>query len=96
MFPNKDIACSYSMAKTKLSFMMNFGIATHFTTLQLERLVKSKVYTIHFDETLNEVVQKCQMDSSLRFWDKTASEAAMQYFDPKFVGHASAQDSRTA
>ena len=92
MFPNKDIACSYSMAKTKLSFMMNFGIATHFTTLQLERLVKSKVYTIHFDETLNEVVQKCQMDSSLRFWDKTASEAVMQYFDPKFLGHASAQD----
>ena len=38
------------------------------------------------------MVQKCQMDFSLRFWDKTANQAAVQYFDSKFLGHASAQD----
>ena len=72
--------------------MINFGIATHFRTLLLEKLVKSKFYTVCFDESLNEVVQKCQMDFSLRFWDKTANEAVVQYFDSKFLGHASAQD----
>ena len=59
MFPDNDIARSYSMAKTKLSYVINFGIATHFRTLLLEKLVQSKFYTICFDESLNKVVQKC-------------------------------------
>ena len=84
MFPDSDIARSYSMAKTKLSYAINFGIATYFRTLLLEKLVKSKFYTVCFDESLNEVVQKCQMDASLRFWDKTANEAVAQYYDSKF------------
>ena len=73
MFANSDIARSYSMAKTKLFYVINFGIATYFGTLLLEKLVKSKFYTVCFDENLNKVVQKCQMDFSLRFWDKTAT-----------------------
>ena len=32
------------------------------------------------------------MDFSLRLWDKTANEAAVQYFNSKFLGNASAQD----
>ena len=92
MFPDSDIACSYFMAMIKLSYVINFGITTHSRALLLEKLVKSKFYTVCFDESLNEVVQKCQMDFSLRFWDKTANEAVVQYFDSKFLGHASAQD----
>ena len=92
MFPDGNIARSYSMAKTKLSYVINFGIATHFRTLLLEELVKSKFYTECFDEKLNEVVQKCQMDFSFRLCDKTVNEAVVQCFDSKFLGHASAQD----
>ena len=80
MFPDSDIARSYSMTKTKLSYVINFGIATHFRTLLLEKLVKSKFYTVCFDESLNEAVQKCHMDFSLRFWVKTANEAVVQDF----------------
>ena len=32
------------------------------------------------------------MHFSLRFREKTANEAVVQYFDSKFLGHASAQD----
>ena len=92
MFPDNDIAHSYSTAKTKLSYVINFGIATHFGMLLLEKLVQSKFYTVCFDERLNEVVQKCQIDFSLTFWDKTANEAVVQYFDSKFLGNASSQD----
>ena len=92
MFPDSDIAHSYSMAKTKLSYVINFGIVTHFRTLLLEKLVKSKFYTVCFDGSLNKVVQKCQMEFSLRFWDKAANEAVVQYFDSKFLGHASTLD----
>ena len=81
MFPGSDIAHSYSMTKTKLSYVINFGIATHFRTLLHVKLVNSKFYTVCFDESLNKVVQKCQIDFSLRFWDKTANEAVAQYFN---------------
>ena len=92
MFPDSDIACSFSMAKTKFSYVINFGIATHFRTLLLEKLVKSKFYTVYFDESLTEVIQKCQMDFSLRFLGKTGNEAVVQYFNSKFLSHVSAQD----
>ena len=92
MFPDSDIARSCSMAKTKISYVIDFGIATHFRTLLLEKLVKSKFYTVCFDESLNEVVPKCQMDFSLRFWDKTANESVAQYFDSKCLSRASARD----
>ena len=55
MFPDSDIACSYFMATIKLSYVINFGIATHSRALLLEKLVKSKFYTLCFDESLNEV-----------------------------------------
>ena len=31
-------------------------------------------------------------DFNLRFWDKPANEAVVQYFNSKFLDHASAQD----
>ena len=92
MFPDCEIARSYSMAKTKLSYVINFGITTHFRTLLLEKLNKSKFCIVCFGESLNKVVQKCQMDFSLRCQDKTANEAVVQYFDLKFLSHASVQD----
>ena len=73
MFPDTDIARCYSIVKTKLSYVINFGIATHFRTLRLEELLELKFYTVSFDGSLNKVVQKCQMDFRLGFWDKTAN-----------------------
>ena len=57
MFPDSHIARSCSMAKTNLTYVINSGIATHFRTLLLETLVKSKFYLVCFDKSLNEVVQ---------------------------------------
>ena len=80
------------MAKTKLFYVINFGLATHFRTLLHEKLVKSPFCTVCFDESLNEVAQKCQIDFSLRPQDKTANEAVVQSFYSRFFGHASPQD----
>ena len=56
MFPDSGTARSYSMAKTKLSYVINFGSATHFRKLLLEKLVKSKFCTVCFGGSLNKVV----------------------------------------
>ena len=66
LFADSDTGRSYSMAKTKLFYVINFGLATHFRTLLHEKLVKSPFCTVCFDESLNEVAQKCQIDFSLR------------------------------
>lgn len=55
-------------------------------------MVKTKFYTVCVDESQNKVVQKCQMDFSLRVWDKTANEAVVQHFDSNCLGHVSGQD----
>ena len=80
MLPDSDILRSYSMAKTKVSYEINVSIATHFRVLLLEKLVESKFCSVCLDESFNKVVQKYQMDFSLRLWNKTPNEAVAQDF----------------
>ena len=45
-----------------------------------------------FDESLNEVVQKVQMDLCVYYWDVNKSRTATRYFDSSFLGHTTANN----
>ena len=45
-----------------------------------------------FDESLNEVVQKVQMDLCVHYWDANKSRTATRYFDSSFLGHTTANN----
>ena len=48
-------------------------------------------FTVSFDESLNKVSQKGQMDIIVRFWSSPCGEVATRYLTSTFLEHATAQ-----
>ena len=47
---------------------------------------------ISFDESLNKVLQKEQMDIIVRFWDKEKNKVSSRFLNSQFLGHTRAAD----
>ena len=92
MFPDSSIAQKFTFGNTKASYNITHGLAPYFHNLVYNSLLKSDHTVACFDEYLNEVVQKVQMDLCICYWDVNKSWAATRYFDSSFLGHATAND----
>ena len=73
MFPDSNIASAFSMAPTKVLYVINHGLATHFKQILKDGITKSDCYVVSFDESLNDITQTCQMDILIRYWDSNDS-----------------------
>ena len=92
MFPDSNIASKFSMGKTKLAYTVTHGLAPFFHQKLLNAINVSDAYVICFDEALNQVVQRGQMDIVVRFWDTRVNEVSSCYFNSAFMGHSTATD----
>jgi hypothetical protein len=93
MFHDSQIAQRYSMGKTKASYIITHGIAPYFKEGLINE-VKNKCsdYVICFDESLNKISQRCQMDLFVRFWDSSKEEVSTRYLNSMFLGRSKAED----
>ena len=94
MLPDSKIANKFSLARTKCSYMITFGIVIdpHFASLLLEDFKQSDNFSISFDESLNSVTANEQMDIVVTFWDKLNSNMEVRYLTSIFLGHTRADD----
>jgi hypothetical protein len=92
MFPDSDIASKFSVHKDKCSYMITYGLGPYFVDLLSKQVTSCEYYTVSFDESLNSVAQKGQMDIVVRFVDKEKGEVATRYLTSTFVEHATAVD----
>ena len=69
MFPDSEVASSFTLGKTKCAYFMNYGIAPHFKNFLTKAITESPFYSLPYDESLNTVIQSCQMDVGIRYWD---------------------------
>ena len=53
MFPDSNIAGSFSLARTKSMYAINHGIYPYFKSLLLSSLSQSNIHVYSFDESLN-------------------------------------------
>ena len=53
---------------------------------------KCNVYVACFDEALNKISQRGQMDIVVRFWDASRNVVSTSYLNSTFLGHATAGD----
>lgn len=67
MFPDSLIASKYSMQKDKLSYVMTYGLGPYFQKQLSSDINKCGATCISFDESLNKIAQKNQMDIVARF-----------------------------
>ena len=67
MFPVSQIAQSFSCVATKCAYLACFGIYPYFHELLLEKIHALKTTLLLFDESLNQISQKKQMNMIIRF-----------------------------
>ena len=71
MFSESKVASSFRLSKTKCGYFITYGFAPHFKELLLKDVNLSPFFVLSFDESLNEVIQKEQMDLEICHWDNT-------------------------
>jgi len=92
MFPDSDIATKIQLQNDKIAYSILYGIAPYFRNL-LENTLRSCDYiVVMFDESLNKISQKSQMDLKMRFWNSCKREVATRYFSSEFMGNTTATD----
>ena len=90
MFPDSKIAKDYSQSKTKVKYVIEFGIAPHIRSL-VQADIYERPFTFHFDETTTSQVKK-QYDGYVTYYSKSRKEVCNAYCGTLFVGRCTADD----
>ena len=92
MFTDSNIASQVTLGKTKVAYYITHGLAPYFHNELKNSISQCRYLVACFDESLNDVVQKGQMDICLRFWDIKATKVTTRYYSSSFLGHATASN----
>ena len=71
MFLDSEIATKFTLSKPKCAYLMSFGIAPHFKIILLTSIQNSPFYSLSFHESLNPVMQSCNLDIDICYWNET-------------------------
>jgi hypothetical protein len=85
MFSDSLIAQKLHLHKDKVGYMFTFGIGPYFQTELSKYLQTLDFYTLSFDESLNKVTQKSQMDFIVRYWDNALNIVQCRYLTSMFL-----------
>ena len=86
MFTDSKIAKSYQMHKSKLCYVVGYGLEPYYRA-KIKEDAKGKLYCFHFDETTTKQIKK-QYDGYATY--KTNTGIVTTYFGSLFVGRCSA------
>ena len=92
MFPDSTIATNFSMGPDKASYLINYGLSPYFQKLLIDELLNCEVFVVCFDEALNKIAQKGQMDLHVRFWCDSKREVCTRYLQSLFLCDGSAEN----
>ena len=81
-----------TLARTKTMYSTNFGLGPYVKELLQNQISESPFIAVSYDESLNDVLQKGQLDFIIRYWDESASRVSTRYWNSTFLGHAKVAD----
>ena len=91
MFADSAIAKKITLGSTMIAYYITYGLAPYFHNELLRVVLKCSKFVVCFDEAMNRIVQRGQMDIVLRFWNNETNEVCSRYFGSAFLGQASAE-----
>jgi hypothetical protein len=92
MFPDSEIAKKFTCGKTKLSYLITFGLAPYFSDELSDSLKSASNFVVLFDESFNRITKDEQLDVQVRFWDEDKNLTVTRYLGSQFLGHCTAKD----
>lgn len=87
MFKDSKIASNTQLSRTKIGYLITFGLAPLFERILKEELNDVDFFVACFDESMNRIEKKEQLDIAVRFWDKAKSEVVTRYWTSVFLEH---------
>lgn len=92
MFQDSEIVKKMQLKKDKIGYVILFGIAPFFNKILIDNLNNVPFIVVGFDESLNKITKRQQMDINVRFWDDTKEEVITRYLTSRFLGRSRAMD----
>ncbi|XP_023218139.1 uncharacterized protein LOC111620448 [Centruroides sculpturatus] len=92
MFPDSAIAMQFQLGPDKASYIINYGLAHYFREKLINAVTSCDNITISFDESLNKVAQRTQMDLVIKYWDESKDKVMTRYLNSVFLDHSTADD----
>jgi hypothetical protein len=94
LFPDSEIAKKMQLKRSKIGYSIVYGIAPFFKTQLNKDISQCKYFSVGFDESLNKVSQKTQMDVNIRFWSDDCDTVCTRYYTSSFLNRTTANDIR--
>ena len=85
MFSDSNIAKSFSLARTKCGYFINFGVAPYLKDQLLSIIDTSTFFVVFYDESMNRIFQEELMDIGLRYFNDDMGLVETKYFDSAFL-----------
>ena len=92
MFPDSEIAQKMKLGRTRIGYIINYGLGPYFKKLMIESVEVSPIYCFSFDESMSDATQRSEMVVMVRYWDDELYNAKVQYLGSSFFGHARNDD----
>ncbi|XP_075556329.1 uncharacterized protein LOC142588454 [Dermacentor variabilis] len=92
MFQSCEIAKKMQLGKDKVGYTICHGIAPFFRKKLLSALSEVPYIAVAFDDSLNKVAQKEQMDVLVRYCDSADATVKTRYLTSCFLGHTCSED----
>ena len=92
MFPDSHIAQHMTMSRTKVAYIIGYGLGPYFLQKIIDDILRSPNthYTIYIDETTTAQVKK-QMDVLLSYFSDTDGKVKVRVLKAVVFGHAFAE-----
>ncbi|GBO33001.1 hypothetical protein AVEN_175508-1 [Araneus ventricosus] len=92
MFKDSEIAKGIQLGRDKMAYFLIFGIAPFFKENFMKELLLCEHLVIGFDESLNKISQRQQMDLNVRFLSLATNEDKTRYLNSAFLGRSCSED----
>nr|XP_037269779.1 uncharacterized protein LOC119161427 [Rhipicephalus microplus] len=92
MFPDREIAKAFSCSERKSAYVVYHGLRPFFLSCLQRELEQSDGYTVLFDGSLNDYLQRKQMDIHVCYWSSMPERLTTRFYTSVFVGHSTAED----
>ena len=66
MCQTDPVSSKFQMRRTKLQYVINHGLFPHFKQMILDEILKSPFMSVLYNKSLNESIQKSEMDIHVR------------------------------
>ena len=89
MFPDSHIAQDMTVSRTKVVYMIGYGLGPYFLQKTIDDILRSPntYHTIHIDEKITAKVKK-QMDVLVRYFADTDGKVKLKFLKALVFGHS--------